>query len=255
MIGREIGYFISACRFVTRILAPGQLLQSNGEIARASRYFPLVGIAAGLIASPILLSATLVFPQPVPLVVAVAAMTMLTLAGPERGLARAADFIAAPQGPGEAAVESRGGPVGAAGAMALMLALAAKLTALAAVDLAAVMRSFIAAQAVSWFVFVLALRFASGRVATTPLAAEEEQARPGLLEIVLAAVLGVGPAILFFTTHTAVTVFTMSALVTILAGAFLFRRRVPLSDVPWALAHIFETMFYLGAAGAIAGPG
>lgn len=49
MIGREIGHFLVGMMFLTRLPVPIGLIFSEGRLARAARYFPLVGILVGLI--------------------------------------------------------------------------------------------------------------------------------------------------------------------------------------------------------------
>lgn len=49
MIGREIGHFLVGMMFLTRLPVPSTLIYSEGRLARAARYFPLVGVLVGLI--------------------------------------------------------------------------------------------------------------------------------------------------------------------------------------------------------------
>ncbi len=53
MIGREIGHFLVGMMFLTRLPVPAGLIFSEGRLARAARYFPLVGILVGLISGGI----------------------------------------------------------------------------------------------------------------------------------------------------------------------------------------------------------
>ncbi|MEM9061348.1 MAG: adenosylcobinamide-GDP ribazoletransferase [Pseudomonadota bacterium] len=50
MIVREIGHFLVGVMFLTRLPVPSELHHVEGRLARAARYFPLVGILVGLIA-------------------------------------------------------------------------------------------------------------------------------------------------------------------------------------------------------------
>ena len=49
MIGREIGHFLVGIMFLTRLPVPATLIYSEGRLARAARYFPMVGVLVGLI--------------------------------------------------------------------------------------------------------------------------------------------------------------------------------------------------------------
>ena len=49
MIGREIGHFLVGIMFLTRLPVPATLIYTEGRLARAARYFPMVGVLVGLI--------------------------------------------------------------------------------------------------------------------------------------------------------------------------------------------------------------
>ena len=61
MIGREIGHFLVGIMFLTRLPVPNGLIFSEGRLARAARYFPLVGILVGLITGGIFFGAAQYF--------------------------------------------------------------------------------------------------------------------------------------------------------------------------------------------------
>ena len=132
----EVRYFWTAVMLLTRLPAPRLKGFQDGWLARSALYFPLVGLLVGLLAAAIHWLAYLLWPEPVPSVLAVAAAALVTGGLHEDGWADVFDAIAAstasrdPKRMLEVMKDSR---IGAAGALALVLLLLGKVSALEAV--------------------------------------------------------------------------------------------------------------------------
>ncbi len=158
--------------------------------AGVARVMPLAGLAAGAIAMPVLVGAAVTLPQPVPVILAYATIVALTRARSERALAAVADGLGLAAGSNDRGLSA--GAIGSAGAMALMLVLALKLSALAALDFSAAAGAILAASAASRIVHVLVLRCSDATAATRPCAAD----------IALSLALGLTPGMAFLSPAT-----------------------------------------------------
>ena len=151
MFRRELEYFFGAVRFFTRLPVPGWVGHSSEALNRSARYFPAVGLLVGGIGALVYLGAALFWPQPVAVLLAMAATIHATGAFHEDGLADTVDGL----GGGwdrlrilEIMKDSR---VGSYGVVATVLALLGKFTLLISLDGALVPLALLAGHAVSRF--------------------------------------------------------------------------------------------------------
>ena len=151
MLRRELEYFFGAIRFFTRLPVPGWVGHSAEALNRSARYFPAVGLLVGGIGALVFLGAMQLWPQPVAVLLSLAATIYATGAFHEDGLADTVDGI----GGGwdkllilEIMKDSR---VGSYGVVALVLALLGKFVLLNSLDAALVPYALFAGHALSRF--------------------------------------------------------------------------------------------------------
>ena len=87
MIRRELEYFFGAVRFFTRLPVPAWVGHSSEALNRSARYFPAVGLLIGGIGALVYLGAAYFWPQPVAVLLSLAATIYATGAFHEDGLA------------------------------------------------------------------------------------------------------------------------------------------------------------------------
>ena len=157
MIRRELEYFLGAVRFFTRLPVPAWVGHSSEALNHSARYFPAVGLLVGGIGALVYLAAALLWPQPVAVLLSMAATIYATGAFHEDGLADTVDGL----GGGweklrilEIMKDSR---VGSYGVVAMVLALLAKFTLLSSLDAALLPFALIAGHAISRFCATLLL--------------------------------------------------------------------------------------------------
>ena len=149
MLKRELEYFFGAIRFFTRLPVPGWVGHSAEALNQSARYFPAVGLLVGGIGALIYLGAALIWPQPVAVLLSMAATNYATGAFHEDGLADTVDGL----GGGweklrilEIMKDSR---VGSYGVVAMVLALLGKFTLLNGLDAALIPFALLAGHAFS----------------------------------------------------------------------------------------------------------
>ena len=151
MLRRELEYFFGAVRFFTRLPVPAWVGHTSEALNRSARYFPAVGLLIGGIGGLVYLAAALLWPQPVAVLLSMAATIYATGAFHEDGLSDMADGL----GGGweklrilEIMKDSR---VGSYGVVAMGLALLGKFTLLSALDAALIPYALLAGHALSRF--------------------------------------------------------------------------------------------------------
>lgn len=149
MLKRELEYFFGAVRFFTRLPVPGWVGHSAEALNQSARYFPAVGLLVGGIGALVYLGAALLWPQPVAVLLSMAATIYATGAFHEDGLADTVDGL----GGGweklrilEIMKDSR---VGSYGVVAMVLALLGKFTLLSAMDTTLIPFALLAGHAFS----------------------------------------------------------------------------------------------------------
>jgi adenosylcobinamide-GDP ribazoletransferase len=149
MLKRELEYFFGAVRFFTRLPVPGWVGHSAEALNQSARYLPAVGLLVGGIGALVYLVAALIWPQPVAVLLSMAATIYATGAFHEDGLADTVDGL----GGGweklrilEIMKDSR---VGSYGVVAMVLALLGKFTLLSAMDATLIPLALLAGHAFS----------------------------------------------------------------------------------------------------------
>lgn len=222
----EIRYFWTAVMLLTRLPAPRLRGFQDGWLARSALYFPLVGLLVGLLAAAAHRLAYSLWEEPVPSVLAVAAAALVTGGLHEDGWSDVFDALAASRDPRRMLEVMKDSRIGAAGALALVLLLLGKVSALEAVPPSRTAAALVVAHVLS-------------RWSHLPLLWKLPHARPegGLAGPLAGRVSGTRLAIgTLFSAFTTVYVFPWSgaavasaltvALVTTLAAGLFFRRRL-----------------------------
>ncbi|RKP44844.1 adenosylcobinamide-GDP ribazoletransferase [Trinickia fusca] len=128
----ELRYFCAALGYFTRIPVPRGIGFAPGDLAGAARYLPLVGVIVGGIGGLVYLAALRVFPVSIAVLLSMAATLAVTGAFHEDGLADCCDGFGGGATRDDVLRIMRDPRLGAFGAVGLVLALALKWQALAA---------------------------------------------------------------------------------------------------------------------------
>ena len=146
---RETLRGLAAAQYFTRLRIPGRTDHTRHGLEEAVRYLPLVGALVGASGATVYLTARVLLPSAVAVLLSMAATVIITGALHEDGLADAADGL----GGGlnrERALEIMKDPhIGAFGATSLMLALLLKVSLLIALPTARMPAALIAGHALS----------------------------------------------------------------------------------------------------------
>ena len=149
MIRRELEYFLGAVRFFTRLPVPAWVGHSAEALNGSARWFPAVGLVVGGIAALVYLAALLLWPQPVAVLLAMAATLYATGAFHEDGLSDAADGLGGGWDKLRILEIMKDSRVGSYGVVALWLGLTGKFVLLVALDPALVPWALLAGHALS----------------------------------------------------------------------------------------------------------
>jgi len=160
----ELGLFLTAAGFLTRLPVPGWVGWAEDRMLRASRYFAAVGALVGLGGGLVWWLAGQVAPAAVAAGLALAAMIWLTGALHEDGLADCADGLGGGKTGPQALEIMRDSRVGSYGALALVFSVGLRWAALAAL-------------APGWGVLALVLAGGIGRAVMVPATALAGYAR------------------------------------------------------------------------------
>jgi len=246
MIRRELEYFFGAVRFFTRLPVPAWVGHSAEALNRSARYFPAVGLLVGGIGALVYLAALKLWPQPVAVLLSMAATIYATGAFHEDGLADTVDGLGGGWDKLRILEIMKDSRVGSYGVVATVLALLGKFVLLSALDAALVPWALIAGHALSRFCSTVLL-------ATMDYVREDllAKAKPlatrltaGEMLVALAFVLA-GLALL--PVHNAVAGCAMAILATLWLAA-KFRRWLGgyTGDCLGATQQLSEIAFYLG---------
>ncbi|NJD24520.1 MAG: adenosylcobinamide-GDP ribazoletransferase [Betaproteobacteria bacterium] len=151
MIRRELEYFLGAVRFFTRLPVPAWVGHSAEALNHSARYFPAVGLIVGGIGALVYLAALQLWPQPVAVLLSMAATIYATGAFHEDGLSDAVDGLGGGWDRARILEIMKDSRVGSFGVAALWLALTGKFVLLATLDAALVPLALVAGHAVSRF--------------------------------------------------------------------------------------------------------
>ena len=149
MLRRELEYFFGAIRFFTRLPVPGWVGHSAEALNRSARYFPLVGLLVGGIGALVFLGAMQLWPQPVAVLLSMAATIYATGAFHEDGLSDAVDGLGGGWDKLRILEIMKDSRVGSYGAVVMVLALLGKFTLLSALDATLVPLALLAGHALS----------------------------------------------------------------------------------------------------------
>lgn len=157
MLRRELEYFFGAIRFFTRLPVPAWVGHSAEALNHSARYFPAVGLLVGGIGALVYLGALQLWPQPVAVLLSMAATIYATGAFHEDGLADTVDGLGGGWDKLRILEIMKDSRVGSYGVVATLLALLGKFTLLAALDSAQVPFALLAGHALSRFCAVVLL--------------------------------------------------------------------------------------------------
>lgn len=256
MIAEEWRLFLVALQFLTRIPVPSFEGFDASWLDRSAKYFPLVGGLVGTLAAVVILGATAVFPQPLPMVFGLAVAIAITGAFHEDGLADTADGLGGGLTRERRLEIMKDSRIGTYGAVALITMFAIKASALLAMGPIMMALSLIPAHASARLATVIAIRVMA--YAGDSDAAKVKPLATGLTntELSVAIALGLIPGILILTSAT----FAAGLILGSCAAALVARQSQRLiggytGDVLGAIEQVFETGFLVAAAAVIAGPG
>lgn len=125
-IRRERDRLLVALAYFTRVPIPAWVGWSPDHLARASRYFPLVGLGVGIANAVVLWLAVQAFPAVVAVLLSMGFSLMLTGAFHEDGLADTADGLGGGYTPERVLEIMKDSRIGTFGSAALLLSLALK---------------------------------------------------------------------------------------------------------------------------------
>ncbi len=151
MLRRELEYFFGAIRFFTRLPVPALVGHSAEALNRSARWFPAVGLVIGGIGALVYLAALQVWPQPVAVLLSMAATLYATGAFHEDGLADTVDGLGGGWDKARILEIMKDSRVGSYGVVATVLALLGKFTLLAVLDATLVPWALLAGHALSRF--------------------------------------------------------------------------------------------------------
>ena len=151
MLRRELEYFFGALRFFTRLPVPGWVGHSTEALNRSARYFPAVGLLVGGIGALVFLGAVQLWPQPVAVLLSMAATIYATGAFHEDGLSDSVDGLGGGWDKLRILEIMKDSRVGSYGVVAMVLALLGKFTLLSSLDAALVPCALLAGHALSRF--------------------------------------------------------------------------------------------------------
>ena len=151
MIRRELEYFFGAIRFFTRLPVPGWVGHSAEALNHSARYFPAVGLLVGGIGALVYWLALHLWPQPVAVLLSMAATIYATGAFHEDGLSDTVDGLGGGWEKARILEIMKDSRVGSYGVVALVLALLGKFVLLSSLAPALVPFALLAGHAVSRF--------------------------------------------------------------------------------------------------------
>lgn len=150
----QLRLVLTAIQYFTRLPVPRWTGYSERQLNDAARYFPLVGILVGLVTGGAYLLAISVFPQPLAVLLSMVVGVLLTGGFHEDGLADACDGLGGGWDKPQVLAIMKDSRIGSYGVLGLVLALALKFAALAAVPAARFLVIAVAAHSFSRFMAV-----------------------------------------------------------------------------------------------------
>ncbi len=251
---RQFLLMVCAIQFLTRLPTPTLANYQPDWVARAARYFPLVGQLVGAVAALVLVGASTLWGGWVPALLAICASVLVTGGFHEDGLADAADGLIGGQDRASRLSIMKDSRIGSYGVMALGLVTALKAATLAGIEPLPAALALVAAHGGGRAAAVVGMRVLpyAGDSATSKWRRTPDAPTNG--EVVLALLFGVWPLALMPTAAAAAGLVVGAALA--FAPALAGRRLVggQTGDILGAVEQLFELGFILGVA-AVASQG
>jgi adenosylcobinamide-GDP ribazoletransferase len=255
MIDNEVRLFRIALQFLTRLPIASITDLPPDWLARCAKYMPLVGALVGAIAGGVILVTAIIFPEPLPVIMGLAAAIALTGALHEDGLADTADAFGGGRTRERRLEIMRDSRIGTYGTIALIVVLALKAAALIPLDHMSAACVLIAGYAGARLAAVLTLCMLS-HASDGATKVSQKTSDMTLPEIAVAIALGLIPGLILLQSATFL-ISMFFAFAAAAAMALIAKRRIGgyTGDVLGAVEQIFETTFFIFAAAVIGGPG
>lgn len=190
---RELRLLLTAVQYFTRVPVPRWVGHDASQLNGATRYFPAVGLAAGAAGAAMLWACSLAFPPVVAVLLSTATTIGLTGAFHEDGLADTIDGLGGGATRERALEIMKDSRIGTFGAIALMLVVLLKLSALAALPTSQAIAALIAAHGASrWCAVMLIWRLPYVRLDDSTRA-KPVVVRIAPLDVIVASLFGLAP--------------------------------------------------------------
>ncbi|HEY7638714.1 MAG TPA: adenosylcobinamide-GDP ribazoletransferase [Steroidobacteraceae bacterium] len=245
----EIRLLLTAVQYFTRIRVPAWVGHAQEQLAGAVRYFPAIGLIVGASGAATLWLAAQALPAPLPAILSTVVTMLMTGAIHEDGLADTCDGL----GGGatrERALEIMKDPrIGVFGALALVLILLLKISALSLMPVWTAMAALVGAHAFSRFCAVL-FSFTGRYVGSaTRSRAAPVVRRVRIVDVLIAALFGL-PALVLSGRAALVAMVVALALLGLLVRWCVQRIGGYTGDTLGAAQQITETGFYVALLAA-----
>lgn len=251
--------FLTALQYFTRVPVPAWVGHEAGQLNRAARYFPAVGILVGLWGALVLYATAQIFPAPLPILLSMIMTVWMTGAFHEDGVADTFDGLGGGATRERALEIMKDSRLGTYGAIALVLTLLLKLAALNALPTPMACAALVSAHPFSrWCALILLYRH---RYVGD---AEHSRAKPVVehmsgAQLCVAAIFGIAPMALcaYYATQQSlvatalwigVTLIASLGVLTFLARWFIRRLDGYTGDTLGAAQQLTELACYLGLA-------
>ena len=251
---RQFLLMVCAVQFLTRLPTPTLANYQPDWVARAARYFPLVGQLVGAIAALVLVGASTLWGGWVPALLAIAASVLVTGGFHEDGLADSADGLIGGQDRPSRLSIMKDSRIGTYGVMALGLVTALKAATLAGIEPLPAAMALVAAHGGGRAAAVVGMRILpyAGDLSVAKWRRTDDAPSSG--EVVLALLFALWPLALMPTAGAAAGLVVGAAFA--FAPALAAKRLVggQTGDILGAVEQLFELGFLLGAT-AVASQG
>ena len=243
---REARLLAAAFGMLTRLPVPAVVHQADW-LARAGKYFPLVGLAIGAVAAAVFAGAASLWPAPVPALLALASGLLMTGGLHEDGLADTADGLGGATREDRLAI-MKDPRLGAFGALTLGLTLALKAAALSILPARVAVAALVAEAATSrvWSVAVMAVASYAGDRNLAKVDHGIEGPRGG--EVLVALVLGLLPLSALEIGRSLPALVASAGVATLVAARVCRALGGYTGDVLGAVISLSGAAFLLGAA-------
>lgn len=247
----EVAVFCFAVQFLTRIPIPSAVKFTQARFHAGVRYYPMVGLLVGALASGIFICAHMVFPAMIAVLLSTAAGLLITGAFHEDGLADTFDGIGGGTDRQRTLDIMKDSRIGTYGASALLLSLMIKVAALSLLPSATLTAAALLAghclSRLSSVVVIASSRYARDHGTGKPVAAAIS--KTSLIAAIATGAASCGLAALWWP-PAALCFGASTLLVGHVAIRLLFERKLSgyTGDTLGAVQQVSEVCFYLGLA-------